>query len=130
MQKTFILVSCLVITFTFFQAEAQPVGGTLSGRITAATGEGIPNAAVTVTNINTNASQHVLTAPDGTFSVGGLPPGTYRVDVETAGFKRTSQQNIELAANGPSTVNLTLETGNLNQSVELKGTSPAVQDQN
>lgn len=130
MQNTFILVSCLCLTFTFVQVEAQPAGGTLSGRITAATGTGIPNAAVTVTNVNTNASQRVLTAPDGTFSVGGLPPGPYRVDVETPGFKRTSQENVELATNGPSTVNLTLEAGNLNESVELKGTSPAVQDQN
>ena len=130
MSKIFMQVFCFFLGFTFVAVEAQPAGGTLSGRITAATGAGIPQAAVTVTNVNTNASHRVLTAPDGTFSVAGLPPGTYRVDVETAGFKRTSQQNIELTPNGPSTVNLTLEAGNINESVELKGTSPGVQDQN
>jgi hypothetical protein len=132
MPKTFVQVLCLFfLGLAFIPLEAQPArGGTLSGRITAATGAGIPNAAVTVTNVTSNTSQRVLTAPDGTFSVAGLPPGMYRVDVETAGFKRTSQQNIELTTNGPSTVNLTLEAGNVDQSVELKGVSPGVQDEN
>ncbi|HLK49463.1 MAG TPA: TonB-dependent receptor [Bryobacteraceae bacterium] len=111
--------------------QAQvPSGGTLSGRITNATGSGIPNAAVTVTNVSTNSNQRVLTAPDGTFSVVDLQPGTYRVDVETEGFKRTSQENVQLTAAGPATVNLTLEAGSLNESVEIKGTSPATQDDN
>src|SRR5581483_6490939 len=65
-----------------------------------------------------------------TFSVSALAPGTYRVDVETSGFKRTSQQNVELTTNGPSTVNLTLEAGNINESVQIKGNTPAVQDDN
>ncbi len=107
---------------------AQAVNGTLSGKVTSAAGAVIPNAAVTITNVNTNASQKVLTGPDGSFSVAGLAPGTYRLDVETAGYKRTSQRNVELTATGPSTVNITLETGNINETVEIKASAPAVQD--
>src|SRR5579862_2375101 len=122
----FILVSAML-----FVVEAQtPNGGTLSGRVTNSTGANIPNAAVTVINLSTNTSQRVLTSSDGTFSVGGLQPGTYRVDVETEGFKRTSQGNIQLGAAAPVNVNLTLEAGNINQSVEIKGTSPSTQDDN
>ncbi len=132
MRKILLQCLCALLAVAFSVVYAQPAGesGTLSGRITAATGAGIPNAAVTVTNINNNASQRVLTASDGTFSVTGLQPGTYRVDVETQGFKRTSQENIQLTAAAPATVNLTLEAGNVNESVEIKGTSPATQDDN
>src|SRR5690349_21162164 len=131
MRKILFECLCILLIAGSAQSQAQPAGGgTLSGRITAATGNGIPNAAVTVTNTSTNVSQRVLTGPDGTFSVAGLQPGTYRVDVETQGFKRTSQENINLAAAAPATVNLTLEAGNINESVEIKGTSPAVQDDN
>jgi hypothetical protein len=71
----------------------------------------------------------VLTGPDGSFSIAGLAPGTYRVDVETAGFKRSSLQNVQLSTTAPSTVNITLEAGNINETVEIKGTAPNLQTQ-
>src|SRR5581483_2168025 len=131
MRKLLFQWVCILLAAAFGSLQAQPAGsGTLTGRITAATGAGIPNAAVTVTNVSTNASQRVLTGPDGTFTVMGLPSGMYRVDVETQGYKRTSQQNIDLTSAAPGTINLTLEAGNTNETVEIKGTSPAVQDDN
>ena len=131
MRKILLQCVCILLAATCGELQAQPAGsGTLTGRITAATGAGIPNAAVTVTNVSTNASQRVLTGPDGTFTVMGLPAGIYRVDVETQGYKRTSQENIDLTSAAPGTVNLTLEAGNTNETVEIKGTSPAVQDDN
>ncbi|PWU09523.1 MAG: hypothetical protein C5B51_06110 [Terriglobia bacterium] len=105
-------------------------GGTLSGKITSANGAAVPNAEITITNVTANTSQKALTGPDGSFSVAGLAPGTYRVDVVTAGFKRTSQQNIELTTTGPTTVNLSLEAGSPAESVEIKGTSPVTQTDN
>lgn len=108
----------------------QAVSGTLSGRVTAASGAGVPNAAVTITNTDTNVAQKVLTGPDGSFSVAGLAPGTYRIDVETAGFKRTSQQNIQLTTSAPASVNITLQAGNMNETVEIKGTAPVIETNN
>jgi hypothetical protein len=110
-------------------AWTQAVSGTLSGRVTNATGTGVPDAAVTITNSDTSVSQRVLTGPDGSFSVAGLSPGTYRVEVETAGFKRSSQQNILLSATAPATVNITLEAGSMTETVEIKGVAPNIQTQ-
>jgi hypothetical protein len=115
-----------------FLLAAVPVllaqaGGTFSGKITNALGAGVPNAAVTVTNTATNAQQKVLTAPDGGFAVPDLPPGTYRVDVETQGYKHTTQQDVQLPAGGPTPINITLEVGSMNDTVELRGHAPAVE---
>jgi hypothetical protein len=120
-------LACVWVLALSALAWAQSVSGTLSGRVASVGGAGIPNAAVTITNVGTNASQKVLTAADGTFSVVGLAPGTYRIDVENAGYKRTSQQNIELPASGPANVNIVMEAGSANESVEIRGTSPQVQ---
>jgi hypothetical protein len=123
--QTFTTILLLTAPLAFSQTQT----GTLSGKVTTAEGVVIPNAAITVTNTATNASQKVLSSSDGSFTVNDLPAGTYRVDVETAGYKRTSEQNVSLSATGPTTVNITLEAGNTNETVEIKGKSPAVQTQ-
>jgi hypothetical protein len=128
MCKTVLQAMC-VLLLSAAGVWSQTVSGTLSGRVTSATGAGIANAAVTVTDSATNTSQKVLTGPDGTFTVSGLAPGAYRIVVETAGYKRTTQQNIELTAAGPATVSITLEAGNMNETVEIRGHAPVTQGQ-
>jgi hypothetical protein len=105
--------------------------GVLAGRITAISGAGVPNAAVTITNASTKASQKVLSGPNGAFSISGLQPGAYRVDVEMAGFKHATAQTITLGpGNNNVNLNVTLEPGNVNEVVAVTGTSPALQDTN
>jgi hypothetical protein len=130
MDKLLIRCVCVFLLATGVTLWAQSVGGTLSGRITSADGSPVANAAITVTNTQTNTSQKALTGADGAFSIVALPPAIYRVDVESVGYKRTSQQNIELTSTGPVTVNITLEAGNTNETVEIKGTAPMTQTDN
>jgi hypothetical protein len=125
MRKIILQLSC-VLLLTVPLAMAQVVG-TLSGKILAGNGTPIPNAAVTVTNAVTGASVKVLSGPDGGFAVAGLPPGTYRVDVETQGYKRTSKPDIHLVAGPPEAITITLQAGSMYESVELRGTAPAIQ---
>ena len=116
MRKIILIYTCLLLLLAA-HSYAQPVGGTLSGKVASVAGSAIPNATVTVTNTSTNASQKLLTAPDGTFTVSGLVPGTYRVDVEVTGYKRTSQENVALTTSGPTNLNITLQPGDSNQTV-------------
>ena len=126
MRKLFLQLSCfLLLTASLVLADGSV--GTLTGIITGTNGKPVPNAAVTITNTLNNASVKVLTGPDGGFSVAGLPPGTYRVDVDAPGFNRTSKPDIKLVTGPPQklTINLVATTGS--GSVELRGTAPAIQ---
>jgi hypothetical protein len=71
-----------------------------------------------------------VSGPDGKFNFAGLPPGTYKIDVQSNGFKHVTQQSVELTATAPTTVNLTLEAGNINQTVQIKGVAPMTQTDN
>ena len=76
MQKLLLRVTCLLLLSAAAVLWAQSSTGTLSGKINSPGGAPVPNAEITVTNVNTNASQKVLTGSDGSFSIAGLPPGT------------------------------------------------------
>jgi hypothetical protein len=125
MGKSKLLISLLFTTV--LACFAQSGTGTLSGRVTAASGAGVPNAAVIVTNASSNASQRTLTAPDGSFSLAGIAPGTYRVEVESAGYKRASQNSVALTAGSTAALNIALEAGSITETVEIKAVAPGVQ---
>jgi hypothetical protein len=108
---------------------AQATGGNFTGTVTTPSGSPVANAAVTITNTSTNVSQRVLTGPDGTFTISGLAPGSYKLEVESAGYKRTTQQNVELAAGGPA-IAITLEPGSMSETVEIRGRAPMIQTDN
>src|ERR1051326_2652706 len=101
-------------------AGAQTTG-TLTGTVNSAAGTPVPNAAVTVTPVSGGASQRVLTGPDGTFTISGLPSGSYRVDIEYSGYKRSSVQNLDLTTTPAASIRVELERGNAQETVEVQG---------
>jgi len=63
------------------KAQSQAPGA-ISGVAKDALGESLPNAKVRIRNANTGEIvTEIRTASDGSFSVTGLPPGTYVVEV-------------------------------------------------
>jgi len=84
----------------------------------------IPDAKVTVTNVDTNVSQTALTTSAGTYLIVDLIPGTYVVKVEKTGFKTFVSKNVAVVGGATSTVNATLDPGTVTEIVEV--TAPAV----
>jgi Carboxypeptidase regulatory-like domain len=74
----------LVVTSS---AWAQIGTGTVTGFVTDASGSVVPGALVTATNVRTSGSRHTVSSTAGVYTLVGLPPGVYRVDVELSGFR-------------------------------------------
>src|SRR5207248_11683230 len=66
-------------------ANAQ-FSSTIQGTVTDGQGGVMPGATVRVTNTTTGVMRDVVTSDDGMFRVFSLGAGTYRVEVELAGF--------------------------------------------
>src|SRR2546425_8873934 len=70
--------------------------GTIRGVVTDPAGATVPEATVTVKNINTGLTQIVTTSADGVYSVPYLPAGVYTVTTEKAGFRKAETTGIDV----------------------------------
>ncbi len=68
-----------------------------------------------------------VTNATGFFTFSDLPVGSYTVTVQLSGFRRFVQTNIKLSAAAQLSVDAQLEVGNLNETVEVKASTSAVQ---
>ena len=100
-------------------AFSQAVDGTIVGTVTDASGGVVPGARVTLTEVNTGILHTGETNSSGTYSFPNLPPGTYAVAVEMAGFKKGVRTGVILEANTSPRADLKLETGDVTQTVEV-----------
>lgn len=88
-------------------AMAQSTGATLRGQVSVDSALA-DDATVTATNTATGLTRSVRTS-NGSYSLAGLPPGPYRVEVEAGG--QTSSQDVTLRIG--QTATLDLRTGGL-----------------
>ena len=98
-KRIVLMLSCLLALASTHFALAQSTTGTISGNVTDASGAGVPSAKVTATEVATNVTRSVQSAPDGSYSILFLPIGAYKVDVNAAGFKKFEQTGIVLDVN-------------------------------
>ncbi len=125
----YILTFVALFLVTLSQLMGQDVG-TLTGTVTNAAGARVPQANITIKSNSTGFSQSVITDATGNFTISSLPPGTYNITVEVSGYKRLSQENVQIMAGQPVRLTLGVQGGSTSETVEVAGAAPAVQDQN
>jgi hypothetical protein len=99
----------------------------LAGVVVDSGGGVIPGATVTVKDTATGRSFETASNTSGAFSIPVLDPGTYSVTVALDGFKTAVVNDVRLLAATPGSVKITLEVGNLAETVEVTGGAELVQ---
>jgi hypothetical protein len=99
-------------------AGAQVDRATLSGIVKDTDGAVVPGATVAVTNLATNVESRQQTNEAGSYQVGNLIPGRYRVDVELTGFKKVSQV-VTLEVSQRARLDLELAIGSFAETVTV-----------
>ena len=95
--------------------------GGISGTVVDSTGAVIAGATVTITNLGTNQASKLTTSESGSYSATSLDPVAYRITVEAAGFKKAVVEGVKVDTATTSTVNVTLELGNIDNVVTVSG---------
>jgi hypothetical protein len=106
-------------------AYSQAVNATLLGTVTDASGAVVANAKVTITEANTGVSHSGQTNSSGNYTFPDLPPGTYSVVVEAAGFKKETQRNVAVQVDTTTRTDAQLQPGSVTESIEVSA-APAL----
>lgn len=121
----FCLVVFAVLALTF-SAFSQVQNGQFEGTVTDPTGAAIANAKVTVSNSATGLNLSATTNSSGGYTVKEVPPGTYKITVEAAGFKRVENNAVTANAGTISRIDSKLQMGKASETVEVTGEAAAV----
>jgi hypothetical protein len=99
-------------------ANAQFKAG-IQGTVTDTAGGRVPEAKVTLTNTETGKTQETTTSDDGFYKLSGLPPSTYKLAVEKAGYKQKVLDNVVVNAEAVEGIDVSLDPGDVSATVTV-----------
>lgn len=120
----FLLVPCPVSLF------AQTHFATFTGTVTSTDGSSVPDAEVVATNTATQVTYTGRSNMDGLYTISALPIGTYTIRAQAQGFRPFETNPIRLESGQTARVDITMQVGGFEQTVEVTGVTPILQTQN
>ena len=105
---------------------AQRFTAAIRGTVTDPSAAAVAGAKVTLTNENTGLTRGMTTNAAGNYSFDDLPVGSYKVEVEFAGFKSAVRSKVVVNVADVRAVNIVLETGAITESVSVVADSASV----
>ena len=100
--------------------------GQINGVVTDTSGGVIPGVTVTATEVGTGLASTTVTGANGRYSFPSLRPTEYTITAEISGFRTYRRQGVVLLANQSLTVAVSLELGELAETVTVAGAASQV----
>jgi hypothetical protein len=119
--SAFLVAFALAITSA---ANAQEIGGTLSGRILDA--QKLPVPGVTVTATGPQGARTSVSDADGRFSIPFLTPGNYDIRAELQGFKSFEQKAVIISLGQTTDIPVEMQVGGVTETVNVTAESPLI----
>ena len=113
------LLCTALLVFFSGSALAQNATGTLVGSVKDANGAAVPNAAVTITNVDTREVRTLTTNEVGDYTAPLLKPGNYEVTLSVAGFKKETRSGIVLNVDKTVRIDISLAVGGTNETITV-----------
>ena len=110
---------CLLMSLMATSVWAQLYTSTVSGLVTDPSGAVIPNAQAKLVDEQKGYEFTATADSTGRYLLRNIPPGTYKVSVQAAGFQTQEQQGVKVDVNQNVTVNFSLQVGTASQAVEV-----------
>jgi hypothetical protein len=100
--------------------------GVIEGKAIDQSGAIVPGVTVTLTSPILLSPRSSVTDAGGVYTFASLPPGDYSVSFELSGFKKVTRSGLTVTAARTLTVDVTLETGDVSETLTVVGEAPTV----
>jgi hypothetical protein len=121
-----LLPAVLLAILMAVPAWAQQGTTELRGKVTDPQGALLPGVTVTVKNQATGMYRETVSGEDGSFIASGLVPGVYEIAAELQGYKKFTRRDLQLEVGKTASIDLKLEVGSLEETVNVSAESPLV----
>ena len=121
-----LLPLALIAFASVVSLPAQIGGGSVVGNVKDPSGAAVPNVRVTIHDEGTNEERSSTTNGEGYYEFPLLPAGRYRLAAEAKGFEKVQGEPFDLSAGTRPRIDLTLQVGPVNQTVEITATAPLI----
>ncbi|MFB3816010.1 MAG: carboxypeptidase regulatory-like domain-containing protein, partial [Terriglobales bacterium] len=126
MKHRAVLLLCLLPALV----HAQEFRATISGHVLDASGAAVPNVKIQAVNVGNNETTTATSDASGVYSLPFLRPGNYKLTATPgAGFKQYVRENIVLEVGKVAGIDITLEVGQVTESVEVTATAALLETQ-
>lgn len=123
-KATFTVVAILLLCRA---VPAQTNEGSIVGNVLDPSGAVIPGATVAAKAPGTGTVYTTVATSAGSFTIGSVRIGTYDVSVAAPGFQTKNVQGLVVQIATQSTLNVTLQPGNVTETVTVNAGAPTVQ---
>ena len=130
LKSMYAVLSLLTVLLFSSTSFAQGNQGRITGTITDQSGGAISGAVVTVLDVERGLARTVTTGESGEYNAPDLLPGEYTVRAEAKGFKKIEQQKILLEVGKEIRVDLSLQPGEISQTITITEAPPMVETTN
>lgn len=104
--------------------------GNITGLVTDSTQAVVPDVEITITHAATNVSTTTRSGPTGVYTLMRVPIGTYTLVAKKAGFRGYQQTQIPVLEGDTLRLDITLQVGEVTETVTVTGAAPLVQSEN
>jgi hypothetical protein len=124
-----LLIAAMAIAVSapaYAQGGGASSTGTIQGRVADAQGAVLPGVTITATSPSALGAQTTITSETGNYRFPAVPPGTYTLTYELAGFNTVKREGIQIALGFTASVNVDMQLATLQETVTVTGQSPVI----
>lgn len=126
-ERFFKAFACFAFLFALTAVVvSQGTTSRVTGVVSDSSGAAVAGATVTLTDENTNLALTTATTDEGFYVFDLIQPGSYKLTVEKAGFKRFESSRNNVLVNIPATISPALEVGDVSAVVSVEGSAELV----
>ena len=116
------LIPAVIFSLLARAAFSQETTGTITGTVTDAQDALVPDAVLTLSNLEQGAGRNATSNQQGIYEFKFLEPGRYQVTASRTGFRQLVKTDLVLTVGQTMRVDFALQLGDVNQSISVSDT--------